>query len=123
MESNQNTCMSVELCDARQVPLVLTQHVIHCNETKTCNLFEVLYQLNLVKTKDDPVFEKKGQVGVFGVTLGPQDTVYDGDRIELYRPILIDPKKIRRKKANQNKDTELKTKAKIRKERKVSKEL
>ncbi len=123
MESNQNTWMSVELCDARQMPLVLTQHRIHSNETKTCHLFEVLYQLNLVKTIDDPIFQKKGQVGVFGVTLGPQDTVYDGDRIELYCPILIDPKKIRRKKANQNKDTELKTKAKIRKDRKVSREL
>jgi putative ubiquitin-RnfH superfamily antitoxin RatB of RatAB toxin-antitoxin module len=55
--------------------------------------------------------------------LGPDDTIYDGDRIELYRPILIDPKKIRRKKANQNKDTELKIKAKIRKERKDFREL
>jgi putative ubiquitin-RnfH superfamily antitoxin RatB of RatAB toxin-antitoxin module len=79
--------------------------------------------MNIVKTRDDVLFQKKGAVGVFSIPLGPDDSIYDGDRIELYRPILIDPKKIRRKKANQNKDAELKTKAKIRKERKVLKDL
>ena len=79
--------------------------------------------MKIVLSLDDQLFNKKGQIGVFGVTLSPQDIVYEGDRIELYRPILIDPKKIRRKKANQNKDAELKTKAKIRKDRKFSRDL
>jgi putative ubiquitin-RnfH superfamily antitoxin RatB of RatAB toxin-antitoxin module len=77
----------------------------------------------VVCSKDDVLFEKKGAIGVFSIPLGPNDPIYDGDRIELYRPILIDPKKIRRKKANQDKDAELKTKAKVRKERKEMKDL
>jgi len=123
MGSNQNPSIQVELCDARQSPPILTQHLIHTQDLKTCSLYEALFQMRIVKSLDDQLFMIKGQIGVFGITLSPQDTVYDGDRIELYRPILIDPKKIRRKKANQNKDAELKTKAKIRKDRKVSRDL
>jgi putative ubiquitin-RnfH superfamily antitoxin RatB of RatAB toxin-antitoxin module len=44
----------------------------------------------------------------------PNSPVYDGDRIEVYTPILIDPKNARRKKANQTKDAKLKAKAKQR---------
>jgi len=123
MESDQGSSILVELCDAREIPPILSQHQIMLHNHQACSLYEALFQMKIVFSLEDPLFIKKGQVGVFGIPLSPQDTVYDGDRIELYRPILIDPKKIRRKKANQNKDAELKTKAKIRKERKVSRDL
>ena len=115
--------MLVELCDARQIPPILSHHHLVVSSQNTCTLYEALFQMKIVLSLDDQLFNKKGQIGVFGVTLSPQDIVYEGDRIELYRPILIDPKKIRRKKANQNKDAELKTKAKIRKDRKFSRDL
>jgi putative ubiquitin-RnfH superfamily antitoxin RatB of RatAB toxin-antitoxin module len=122
MENNQRSSILVELCDARQISPLISQHQIVLSNHQVCSLYEALFQMKVVLSSDDPLFLKKGQVGVFGIPLSPQDIVYDGDRIELYRPILIDPKKIRRKKANQNKDAELKTKAKIRKERKVSRD-
>jgi len=125
------TCMGIEpgktiqleLFDAREPSPKQVFFSFTSSQTHSPSLLEALQYLNIVKTRDDVLFQKKGAVGVFSIPLGPDDPIYDGDRIELYRPILIDPKKIRRKKANQNKDAELKTKAKIRKERKELKDL
>lgn len=38
-------------------------------------------------------------VAVFGVVGGLQDVLRDGDRVELLRPLLIDPKQARRRRA------------------------
>ena len=113
--SNALSTIEVELCDARVSPLQITNHQIKLTSNKLeITLLEALEQIGLVTSLNDPIFLKKGSVGVFGVPLTHDATVYAGDRIELYRPILIDPKTIRRKKANQNKDTVLQEKAKKR---------
>ncbi len=38
-------------------------------------------------------------VGVFGHSCRLDDTVRDGDRIEIYRPLIVDPKVARRQRA------------------------
>jgi putative ubiquitin-RnfH superfamily antitoxin RatB of RatAB toxin-antitoxin module len=38
-------------------------------------------------------------VGIFGETARLQDAVHDGDRVEIYRPLLADPKEARRTRA------------------------
>jgi putative ubiquitin-RnfH superfamily antitoxin RatB of RatAB toxin-antitoxin module len=38
-------------------------------------------------------------VGIFGQACQLDDTVHDGDRIEIYRPLTIDPKQARRQRA------------------------
>jgi putative ubiquitin-RnfH superfamily antitoxin RatB of RatAB toxin-antitoxin module len=43
------------------------------------------------------------KVGVFSRNVKLHDTVRDKDRIEIYRPLLADPKEIRRKRAEQAK--------------------
>jgi len=113
--SNSLSTIAVELCDARVLPPQITHHQIKLNSNKLeTSLLEALEQIGLVTSLNDPIFLKKGSVGVFGIPLTHDATVYAGDRIELYRPILIDPKTIRRKKANQNKDAVLQEKAKKR---------
>jgi hypothetical protein len=114
--------IQLELFDARESSPKQVFFSFTPSQTSYPSLLNALQYLNIVKSRDDELFQKKGSVGVFSIPLGPDDPIYDGDRIELYRPILIDPKKVRRKKANQNKDTELKTKAQIRKDRKEFKE-
>jgi hypothetical protein len=50
----------------------------------------------------DAVPELAGQepyVGVFGQSCRLDDPVHDGDRIEIYRPLTIDPKQARRQRA------------------------
>jgi len=39
------------------------------------------------------------RVGIFGETARLQDAVHDGDRVEIYRPLLTDPKEARRTRA------------------------
>ena len=113
--ANSLSTIEVELCDARVLPPQITVHQIKLNSKKLeTTLLETLEQIGLVTSMNDPIFLKKGSVGVFGVPLTHDATIYAGDRIELYRPILIDPKTIRRKKANQNKDAVLQEKAKKR---------
>ncbi|HVC50165.1 MAG TPA: RnfH family protein [Burkholderiales bacterium] len=42
------------------------------------------------------------RVGVFGRPGSLEDLVSDGDRIELYRPLIADPKEARRRRAKGN---------------------
>lgn len=44
-------------------------------------------------------------VGVFSQPRKPDDIVQDGDRIEIYRPLQIDPKEARRLRADQKTGT------------------
>ena len=39
------------------------------------------------------------RVGIFGALRELGDTVQDGDRVEIYRPLQVDPKEARRRKA------------------------
>lgn len=42
---------------------------------------------------------RQNKVGIFSRPVKLTDTVENGDRIEIYRPLLADPKEIRRKRA------------------------
>ena len=39
------------------------------------------------------------RVGMFGMIAHLQDAVHDGDRVEIYRPLVADPKEARRARA------------------------
>lgn len=39
------------------------------------------------------------RLGVFGRTVAPDSRIADGDRIEIYRPLALDPKEARRRRA------------------------
>ncbi|MDH3309675.1 MAG: RnfH family protein [Gammaproteobacteria bacterium] len=39
------------------------------------------------------------QVGIYGEIASLQDPVHDGDRVEIYRALLADPKEIRKRRA------------------------
>ena len=43
----------------------------------------------------------QNKVGIFSRTAKLTDIVENGDRIEIYRPLIADPKEIRRKKAEE----------------------
>ena len=45
-------------------------------------------------------------IGVFGRRVGPDHVLGDGDRVELYRPLLADPKEVRRRRASGEKAAE-----------------
>lgn len=39
------------------------------------------------------------KVGVFGKKISPEEVLRDGDRVEIYRPLIADPKEVRRQRA------------------------
>jgi putative ubiquitin-RnfH superfamily antitoxin RatB of RatAB toxin-antitoxin module len=45
---------------------------------------------------------KDNEVGVFSERRCLGDSLRDGDRVEIYRPLLADPKEVRRKRAGRN---------------------
>ena len=49
--------------------------------------------------RDCPADFISAGVGIFGRRVAPAAGLRDGDRIELYRPLLIDPKEARRRRA------------------------
>lgn len=48
---------------------------------------------------------KKNKVGIYSRPVKLNDLVQDGDRIEIYRPLIADPKELRRKRAEKSKET------------------
>jgi putative ubiquitin-RnfH superfamily antitoxin RatB of RatAB toxin-antitoxin module len=47
-----------------------------------------------------------GRVGIFGRKAALDDPLRDGDRVEIYRPLLVDPKEVRRARARAQADKE-----------------
>ncbi|WP_409310426.1 RnfH family protein [Pectobacterium sp. B1J-3] len=43
------------------------------------------------------------KVGVFSRTVKLTDVINDGDRVEIYRPLIADPKELRRQRAERSK--------------------
>lgn len=39
------------------------------------------------------------KVGIFGQKASPERVLVDGDRVEIYRPLIADPKEVRRQRA------------------------
>ena len=48
-------------------------------------------------------------VGVWGVLRAPQDALREADRVELYRPLTVDPKEARRRRQRIQRDALRKT--------------
>ncbi|HHR5880468.1 TPA: RnfH family protein [Providencia alcalifaciens] len=47
---------------------------------------------------------KKNKVGIYSRPTKLGDVVQEGDRIEIYRPLIADPKELRRKRAEKSKE-------------------
>ncbi|SQH12691.1 Uncharacterised protein family (UPF0125) [Providencia heimbachae] len=47
---------------------------------------------------------KKNKVGIYSRPAKLTDALQDGDRVEIYRPLIADPKELRRKRAEKSKE-------------------
>jgi len=47
----------------------------------------------------------RNKVGIFSKLVKPDEPVRDKDRVEIYRPLIADPKEVRRKRAEEGKAT------------------
>ncbi|MBT8574802.1 RnfH family protein [Polynucleobacter paneuropaeus] len=111
--------LEIWICDARgEVPKITPfQLTLAPNEKATVGL--ALQKAGIATGPNDPVLARKGCFGVFGKRKDWDSPIYAGDRLELYSALLIDPKTVRRKKANQNQDAKFQAAAARRKARRL----
>jgi len=107
------------ICDARQGEPVMTPFVLHLASDERPTVGLALVKAGMALGPEDPVLARKGCFGVFGKRKEWDSPIYAGDRLELYSPLLIDPKAVRRKKANQNQDAKFQAAAAKRKARRL----
>jgi putative ubiquitin-RnfH superfamily antitoxin RatB of RatAB toxin-antitoxin module len=111
--------IDIEICDARQGEPVLKPFKLVLDKGELATVGLAIVRAGLASGVDDPVLARKGCFGVFGKRKDWDSPIYPGDRLELYSPLLIDPKTVRRKKANQNQDAKFQAAAAKRKARRL----
>ncbi|QWE21132.1 RnfH family protein [Polynucleobacter sp. AP-Kolm-20A-A1] len=111
--------LDIVLCDARQGEPILRPFKLALGVSESATVGLALIKAGIAVGPDDPVLARKGCFGVFGKRKDWDSPIYNGDRLELYSPLLIDPKTVRRKKANQNQDAKFQAAAAKRKARRL----
>ena len=114
-----SSSMEILICDARGTEPVLRPFELKISAQESQTVGAALMQAGIASGPDDPVLARKGCFGVFGKRKDWDSPIYAGDRLELYGPLLIDPKTVRRKKANQNQDAKFQAAAAKRKARRL----
>ena len=74
------------------------QVVIALKSAPGTTVREAIEQAGIVRQFPQIDLQRWG-VGIFGKTRGLDEALQDGDRIEIYRPLLNDPKERRRRRA------------------------
>ncbi|GAB4419434.1 MAG: RnfH family protein [Sideroxydans sp.] len=60
-------------------------------------------RLSGIQDKYPEIDVDKGRFGIFGKLSKPDAVLRERDRIEIYRPLIADPKEVRRKRAEEGK--------------------
>lgn len=95
--SNQGK-IKVEVCYALPDKQTLLSLEVNSGDTiqsiiKQSGILELYPEIDLEENK----------VGIFSKLSKLSDTLHDGDRIEIYRPLIADPKEVRKQRAQKNK--------------------
>ena len=64
-------------------------------------MVEQAIQASGLLTLRDDIDLTKNKVGIYSRPVKLDDVVHDGDRVEIYRPLIADPKELRRQRAQQ----------------------
>jgi putative ubiquitin-RnfH superfamily antitoxin RatB of RatAB toxin-antitoxin module len=111
--------LHIFICDARDGEPKLVSFTLELAPCENPTVGLALQKAGIATAADDPGLARKGCYGVFGKRKDWDSPIYEGDRLELYSPLLVDPKAVRRKKANQNQDAKFQAAAAKRKARRL----
>ena len=73
-----------------------------------CNVQSAILQSRVLQRYQE-IDLRENKVGIFGRLAKLTDILREGDRVEIYRPLLADPKEIRRKRAAQQQEQKAKS--------------
>jgi len=94
---NKMIVVEVVYADVRQQRLI-------CIEIEAGSTIEAAIQHSGILQIFPEIDLTRQKVGIFGKARPLTELVAHGDRIEIYRPLIIDPKEARRAKAKKGKD-------------------
>lgn len=77
------------------------QEIISLEVDNSCTVEQVIKLSKVLETYPELDFENI-QVGIFSKKCKLTDNLHDFDRIEIYRPLIIDPKQARKNRANKS---------------------
>lgn len=78
------------------------QTIIPLQVDKNISINDAIIQSKILEKYTD-IDLKKQKIGIFGKVIKKGTRLYAGDRIEIYRPLIADPKEARRKRAAEGK--------------------
>jgi putative ubiquitin-RnfH superfamily antitoxin RatB of RatAB toxin-antitoxin module len=93
-----DTCLRVEIVYA----LANHAHIIPLRVPVDYTIRQAIQQSEILKTCSE-IDLSENKVGVFNKIKQLDDLVKEGDRIEIYRPLLVEPKEARRRRAEKQK--------------------
>jgi putative ubiquitin-RnfH superfamily antitoxin RatB of RatAB toxin-antitoxin module len=79
------------------------QSLVDVSINEGATVEEVIQASNLLNEYPD-IDLSSTKVGIWSRVVKLRDTVKDGDRIEIYRPLIADPKEIRKRRAEKAKE-------------------
>tara|TARA_R110002049_G_scaffold114812_11_gene266177 strand:+ start:1548 stop:1877 length:330 start_codon:yes stop_codon:yes gene_type:complete len=96
--SNENT-ITVEVAYA----LPHKQALLKIEMPEGATALEAAQQSGIAE-KFDGLDLENAKLGIFGQVVGPGQALRDGDRVEVYRPLIADPKEVRKARAARAKE-------------------
>lgn len=79
------------------------QEIVHLSLPEGATVQRAVESSGLLQKYPDIDLAKRNKLGVFAKLVKPDTTLRDKDRVEIYRPLIADPKDVRRKRAEEGK--------------------
>ncbi len=79
------------------------EQIVHVVEGESGITVEQAIRSSGILEEHPEIDLSKNKVGVFGKAAKLDAVLYPGDRVEIYRPLIADPKEARKKRASQGK--------------------
>jgi putative ubiquitin-RnfH superfamily antitoxin RatB of RatAB toxin-antitoxin module len=96
---NNETTMPVEVV----YPLPRDQHIIHVDVPVNATVEDAI-RASKIQDKYPEIDLAVNKTGIYGKVAKLDAVLHPGDRVEIYRPLIADPKEIRKQRAREGKE-------------------
>jgi len=91
--------ITIEIAYAKRLEQVL----LSIQVSPETNIKQALEQSTVLERFPEINLDKENKVGIFGKVVALNQSLRNGDRIEIYRPLIADPKEVRKQRAAEGK--------------------